>query len=103
MGIYKIKSISHSGTKGIRGLPRTDGRYHLRVGRTVRLDMEHITVGIPLILEYVKDENGNDYSGYYLRCSIIRGIHFIGDKCGCIETNNTIYEFEKESEGKDNE
>lgn len=65
--------------------------------------MEHITVGIPLILEYVKDENGNDYSGYYLRCSIIHGIHFIGDKEGCIETNNTIYEFEKESEGKDNE
>lgn len=103
MGIYKIKSIAHSGTKGTRGLPRTDGRYPLRVGRTVRLDIEHITVGIPLILEYVKDENGNDYSGYYLRCSIIRGIHFIGDKCGCIETNNTIYEFEKESEDKDNE
>lgn len=27
MGIYKIKSISHSGTKGTRGLPREDGRY----------------------------------------------------------------------------
>lgn len=98
MAIYKIKSISHSGTKAVRGTPRTDGRYPLRVGRTVNLDIDNITVGIPLFLNYAKDENGNDYSGYYLRCSIIQGIHFIGDKCGCIETNNTIYEFEKESE-----
>lgn len=98
MGIYKIISISHSGTKGTRGLPRTDGRYPLRVGRTVRLNIEHINVGMPLILEYVKDENGNDYSEYYLRCSIIQGIHFIGDKTGCIETNNTIYEFKKQEE-----
>lgn len=98
MAIYKIINIAHSGTKGIRGLPRTDGRYPLRVGRTVKLDMDNIDVGIPLIMEYVKDENGNDYSGHYLECSIIHGIHFIGDKCGCIETKNTIYEFEKESE-----
>lgn len=103
MGIYKIKSITHSGTKGKRGLPRIDGRYPLRIGRTVTLDLERITVGIPLILEYVKDENGNDYSGYHLRCSIVQGIHFAGDKVGCIETNNTIYEFEKESEETDNE
>ena len=98
MGIYKIISIRHSRKRGSRGTPRTDGRYPLRVGRTVRLDMEHLSIGIPLILEYVKDENGNDYRDYYLRCSIIHGIYFIGDKKGCIETNNTIYEFEKESE-----
>ena len=102
MGIYRIKSIAYSGTKGTRGFPRTDGRYPLRIGRTVRLYMGHIAIGMPLILEYVKDENGNDYSGY-LRCFVIRGIHFIDDKRGCVETNNTIYEFEKEIEGKDNE
>lgn len=98
MEIYKIKSISHSGTKGERGTPRIDGRYPLRVGRTVMFDIDHMNVGTPLILDYVKDENGNDYSDYRLRYSIIQGIHFIGDKCGCIETNNTIYEFEKGSE-----
>lgn len=98
MAIYKVKSISHSGTKGTRGLPREDGRYPLRVGRTVNLYIPCVSVGRPLVLEYVKDENGNDYSGNNLYCSTIVGIHFVSDKIGCVETQNTIYEFEKESE-----
>lgn len=93
---YKIKSIRHSGTKGTRGLERTDGRYPIRVGRIVRLDLNRLSVGNPLILDYVKDENGNDYSGYVLQCSIIRGIHAVSERLFCVETNNTIYEFEME-------
>lgn len=92
---YKIKSISHSGTKGTRGLPRTDGRYPLRIGRIVRIDISHLVEGTPLILEYVKDENGNDYSGYFLRCSRIQSIHVVSENWFTVETNNTIYEFEK--------
>lgn len=98
MALYRIKSISHSGTLGTRGLSRQDGRYPRRVGRIVNLDLDKLDVGVPLTLDYVKDENGNDYSGYYLHCSTIQGIHFVSDKVGCIETRNTIYEFEKVSD-----
>lgn len=101
---YKIKSIRHSGVKGTKGLARKDGRYPKRVGRIVRMNINDLTVGIPLVLDYVKDENGNDYSSYYLRCSIINGIHIVSDNLFCVETNNSIYEFEKvESEDLNNE
>lgn len=92
---YKIKSISHSGIKGTRGLPRTDGRYPLRIGRIVRIDISYLVEGTPLILEYVKDENDNNYSGYFLKCSRIQNIHIISENLFTVETNNTIYEFEK--------
>lgn len=98
MMIYKIKSISHSGRKGARGSERVDGRYPLRIGRTVEIDMKMLVEGTPLILSYVKDEKGNDYSGYYLQCSRIQSIHIASDKLLTVETNNSIYEFEKESE-----
>lgn len=93
---YRIKSISHSGRKGNRGTPRTDGRYPLRIGRTVNLDISKLISGVPLILNYVKDENGNDYSGHYLNCSRIQGIHIVSENLFVVETNNSIYEFEKE-------
>ena len=97
MNLYRIKSIAHSGRKGVRGLPRTDGRYPVRIGRIVSdipLDAE-TSIGKPLVLSYVKDENGNDYSRYYLHCSLIIGIHNVLDELICIETLNTIYEFER--------
>ena len=98
MKLYKIKSILHNGRKGKRGEPREDGRYPLRIGRIVELDVDNLIEGIPLILTYVKDENGDDYRGYYLQCSIIKQIDICknndyGDHV-CIETNNSIYEFE---------
>ena len=46
--------------------------------------------------EDVKDEYGNDYSNMHLRCSIIQGIHAVSSNLFCVETNNTIYEFESE-------
>ena len=49
-----------------------------------------------LVLDYVKDEHGNDYSGMYLRCSIIRGICQVSSNVFCVETNNSIYELESE-------
>ena len=98
MMIYKIKSISHSGRKGSRGIERTDGRYPLRIGRIVNIDLKNLLEGTPLILSYVKDEKGNDYSGYCLRCSMIQSIHIVSENLFTIETNNSIYEFEKESE-----
>lgn len=99
METYKIKSISHSGKKGNRGIERTDGRYPLRIGRTVGIDLKDLIIGTPLILSYIKEEKGNDYSGYYLQCSRIQNIHIVSEKIFTVETDNSIYEFEKESEG----
>ena len=93
---YKNKSIPHSGTFGARGFERTDGRYPMRIGRIVKMDLDKLQVGNVLVLNYVKDEHGKDYSGKYLRCSIIQGIHAVSSDLFCVETNNTIYEFESE-------
>lgn len=99
MEIYKIKSIYHSGRKGTRGTARTDGRYPLRIGRTVNIDLQNLVEGTPLVLPYVvKDKKGNDCSGYYLRCSRIQSIHIVSEKLFTVETNNSIYEFEKREE-----
>lgn len=98
MKIYKIKSITHSGSKGNRGIARTDGRYPLRIGRTVEIDLKNLVEGIPLIISYVRDEKGNDYRGYYLKCSSIQSIHIVSEKLFTVETNNSIYEFEKSEE-----
>lgn len=100
MKLYKIKSILHSGTKGKRGTSREDGRYPLRIGRIVELDVKDLREGMSLILDYVKDENGNDYSGYHLVCSAIKNWDYVYDNVIRVETNNTIYELE---EVKDNE
>lgn len=95
---YKIKSILHSGRKGKRGTPREDGRYPLRIGRIVELDTKYLKEGIPLILDYIKDENGNDYRGYHLICSTIKDWDYVYDNRIRIETNNSIYELEEVNE-----
>lgn len=88
---YKIESVLHSGTKGKRGEKREDGRYPLRVGRIVLLDQEEVEIGKPLVLDYVTDENGNDYSGHYLFCSRVKEKHVLPDGILQIETGNSIY------------
>lgn len=98
---YKIKTILHSGTKGERGTPRIDGRYPLRIGRIVELDEKYLKEGIQLILNYVKDENGDDYRGLSLYCSTIKDWDYVYNNRIRIETNNSIYELEEVEE--DNE
>lgn len=95
MKLYKIKSILHSGTKGKRGTSREDGRYPLRIGRIVQLDANMLREETSLILNYIKDENGNDYRGHYLICSAIKGWDYVYDNVIRIETNNSIYELEE--------
>lgn len=93
---YRIKSIKHSGRYGIRGIDRTDGRYPIRIGRIVDFDVKNVTVGYPLILSYMRNPDGSDYSGHYLRCSNVTGIYTILDNSLiCVETKNSIYEIEK--------
>lgn len=95
MKLYKINSILHSGRKGKRGIPREDGRYPLRIGRIVELDVSKLNEGTRLILNYIKDENGNDYSGLCLLCSAIKDWDYVYDNRIRIETNNSIYELEE--------
>lgn len=93
--LYKITSIVHSGNKGKRNTPRTDGRYPMRIGRIVELDTDYLVDGSPLVLDYVKDENGNDYRGMSLFCSIIKDWDYVSENVIDIETRNSIYELEE--------
>lgn len=93
--LYKIKSILHTGRKGEKGTPRTDGRYPLRIGRIVELDVNTLIKDTQLVLDYVKDENGNDYRGYHLQCSSIKDWDYVYNDRINIETCNSIYELEE--------
>ena len=95
MSYYKIKSILHSGRKGEIGTPRTDGRYPMRIGRIVEFDVKNIEIGYPFYFDYIKDENGNDYTGMYFRTSFVKDWDYVFDGVIRIETNNSIYEFER--------
>lgn len=90
---YKIEQILHSGSKRLRGTGRLDGRYPLRIGRIVDLELKNITVGEPLYLKYIKDSDGSDYHGI-LRTSKVVDFDCICNKSGDwikIETLNSIF------------
>ena len=101
MSYYRIKSILHSGRKGERNSPRTDGRYPSRINRIIELNDDikngDIISSMPFTLKYVKDENGNDYRGY-LETSRVVDWDFVFWNVIRIETNNSIYELEKVEE-----
>lgn len=91
--MYKLISIQHNGNKGKRYTDRTDGRYHLRIGRICEL--VQVDIGLPLIIRWVKDQNGNDYCGT-LRCSKVKGLSQSTtpeESIFTVETINTIYRF----------
>lgn len=92
---YKIARIQHSGTCGERWTDREDGRYIHRIGRTVDLNVENIEVGIPMILHYLRDQDGSDYSGYILATSRVKRIYVPDDNTVIIETRNSIFRFER--------
>ena len=48
-------------------ITRSDGRYPLRIGRIVKKPNPHI--GVPMILEYVRNADGWESSRYALRTS----------------------------------
>ena len=98
MGHYRIKSILHSGVDGERGTHRTDGRYPLRINRIVEFDEKDIVCGERFCLNYVTDENGNDYRGWYKRTSYVVDWDYVFDNRIRIETYRTIYEFERVEE-----
>lgn len=91
---YKIKRILHSGTFGERGTSRTDGRYPLRIGRTCRLRLDRIENGWPMVVYYLTDTDGSDYSGNYMVTSTVVGMIDLPSSL-LVETQNSIFEFEK--------
>ena len=91
MKILDIQSIKTYET-------RTDGRYPLRINRIIELN-DHpfngdIKLGELLLIKYIKDENGNDYSGY-LVTSLVVDWDFSSKNDIWVETRNSIYKFEK--------
>lgn len=85
---YRIVDILDVNTRQTR----TDGRYPLRIGRIVKKPRVHI--GVATTIEYLRNADGSDYSGMYLRTSIVCG-SFINEKGNLVvETVNSAYEFE---------
>lgn len=98
--LYKIVSIKHSGTCGKRGTERADGRYPLRIGRVVDLDVDYIEIGFPLVLRYIRDSDGSPMRFSLLKTSDVVQITSVGEllinSLGVIvETENSIFEFER--------
>jgi hypothetical protein len=89
---YKITQILHNGTFGKYGTERTDGEYLARKGRIVEVVFRNIKVGIPLILHYVTDEEGNACTGKYLISSPVNDFYIGADHVLRITTRNSIYE-----------
>lgn len=85
---YRIVDIRDAKTR----ITRSDGRCPLRIGRITKKPNPHI--GLPMILEYVRNADGTDYSGNILRTSRVFG-SFINEKGNLVvETANSVYEFE---------
>ena len=85
MKILDIKSVETNET-------RTDGRYPLRIGSTVEFYMKP-TDGLPMVLAYVTDNQGNSKEGY-LRTSSVVNIDETKEYI-VVTTKNSIYHLEK--------
>ena len=95
---YKIRDILHAGIYGRRGLRRTDGRYPLRIGRIVDLDLNCIEEGKPLFIEYLRDVDGTDYNKRLLTSNVVKMKTLFEDDDFddiSVETKNSIFIFEK--------
>lgn len=96
--MYKIIDIRHTGSFGERGTKRRENPYRKRIGRTVTDELVNSSKpGNQLILQYVTDENGNDYSDKFLCCSKLMAKSCEKNRV-ILETKNTIYILEKINE-----
>lgn len=85
---YRIVDIRDAKTR----ITRSDGRCQSRIGRITKKPKPYI--GLPMIIEYVRNADGTDYSGNELRTSRVCG-SFINEKGNLlVETTNSVYEFE---------
>lgn len=80
--MYKIEMIT-----GSDGEERTDGRYPLRKGCLVNI--YHLKSGEVMILDYIKDNQGNEKQGY-LRTSTVDDYEDYGVGI-TVYTMNSVY------------
>ena len=80
--MYRISMITD-----LDGNERTDGRYPLRKGCIVRI--LHLMQGECMLLSYIKDNEGNDKTGY-LRTSLVKDFTWYEEKIA-VRTLNSIY------------
>lgn len=73
------------------GTERTDGRYPSRKGCIGK--MYYLDFDVPMIFEYIKDNKGNEKSGY-LRSSIVEDYQLFENGI-TVYTMNSVYYFEK--------
>lgn len=85
---YRIVDIRDAQTRNTR----LDGRYPLRIGRIVEKPYAHI--GVPMILNYIRNADGTDYSGMILRTSRVISTYTNEKGNIVVETMNSAYEFE---------
>ena len=71
---------------------RLDGRYPLRIGRIV--EKPHAHIGLPMILNYIRNADGTDYSSMTLRTSRVISTYTNEKGNIVVETMNSAYEFE---------
>lgn len=96
--LFTIKSIKHSGTCGERGTERTDDGYPQRIGRVVKLDMNYIEIGYPLLIQYIRDSDDTSMRFNLLKTSNVKNYIVSDDLEGIvkyitIKTENSIFEF----------
>jgi len=84
--MYRIESITGSDDN-----ERTDGRYPLRKGCTV--DIWYLNINEPMMLSYIKDNEGNEKRGY-LRTSVIDDYEEY-DNGVTVYTMNSVYYLKK--------
>ncbi len=97
---YQISKILHSGEKGTRGTPKEAEDDLNRISRILDVpdvDLDTLKYIINVFgLQYVLDENGNDFSHKLLMPSRIQNIESQnGGEIIIMETMNSIYYLEK--------
>lgn len=81
---YIIENITYK-----TGETRIDGHYPQRIGSIVRL--YPLTEGRCAILDYVKDNEGNDKEGYIRTSTVVKYDHRIRNGIHIIETLNSVF------------
>lgn len=94
MNEYRIVEIT-----GNDGYPRIDGRYPLRIGRIC--EEPKPILGIPLIVRYLRERDGSDYSNRTLCTSRVINSDVLnsGERI-IVKTINSRYVFDKCQEEK---
>ena len=94
-GVYRISSIKFNGAGSKYGEEKTDEYSLKRIGRTVDITNSLLSVGACGYIPYIKDVDGTDIGWNAMITSYITKLNEQENKI-IVETQNSIYEFERE-------